>query len=82
MFNSPAQIKRGRYASSDRGKNFCWSIPFHRMSVLKDVERNAHMEMCSSQSQYLIRLVDRDTALKKKQIEEQHAQWSNLWEQK
>ena len=82
MFKPPVQIKRSRYTSSDRGKNFCWSIPFHRMNVLEDVERNAHMEMCSSQSQYLIRLVDRDTALKKKQIEEHQSELRNLWEQK
>ena len=52
------------------------------MNALEDVERNAHMEMCSSQSQYLIRLVDRDTALKKKQIEEHQSELRNLWEQK
>jgi hypothetical protein len=37
---------------------------------LDDLAHNAMMEMCSSQSQYLIRLVDRDTKLKKKQMEE------------
>ncbi len=40
------------------------------MSVLDDLEHNADMEMCSSLSQYLIRLVDKDTREKKKQIQE------------
>ena len=70
MFRSFTPTKRDRRHGSDRGKNFCWSIPAHRLSVLDDMENNAMMEMCSSQSQYLIRLVDRDTQLKKQQIEE------------
>ena len=53
-------------------------IPFHRKSVLKDVERNAHMDMCS-QSQYLIRLVDADTARKKEQLELRQQEWKDLY---
>jgi len=70
MYSQTQQNKRSRYRSTDRGKNWCWSIPYHRMSILDDLEQNADMEMCSSLSQYLIRLVDKDTREKKKQIQE------------
>ena len=70
MFKSLKQNTRNRQHYSVTGKNFCWSIPAHKLDILDDLAHNAMMEMCSSQSQYLIRLVDRDTKLKKKQMEE------------
>ena len=73
-----APNKRSRYAGTDRGKCFCWSIPYHELKVLDDLERNAHMEMCSSTSQYLRRLVRRDTEQKNKQLEETKFDWSSM----
>ena len=37
------------------------------------------MDMCSSQSQYLIRLVDADTARKKEQLELRQQEWKDLY---
>jgi len=59
-----------RYGKDEYGKCLCFSIPFHELSLIDEMDRNSHLELCHSRSQYLRRLVRRDSELKKKQMEE------------
>ena len=50
------------------------------MNRIDDMDRNSHMEFCKSRSEYLLKLVDRDTELKKKQLEEmQLTDWTSMF---
>ena len=44
------------------------------------MDRNSHMEFCKSRSEYLLKLVDRDTELKKKQVSELESfSWKSMF---
>ena len=79
MYAQTTQTQGSRYGRDDYGKCLCFSIPFHELNLIEDMDRNSHMELCNSRSQYLRKLVRRDTELKKKQLEElQLADWVSM----
>jgi len=83
MYAQTTQNKRSRYGRDDYGKCLCVSIPFHKLDRIDEMDRNSHMELCKSRSEYLLKLVDRDTELKKKQIKElESAGWAKMFDEK
>ena len=83
MYAQTPQNQRGRYRRDDYGKCLCVSVPFHKLDRIEDMDRNSHLELCKSRSEYLLKLVDRDTALKNKQVAEiTSADWTSLFGEK
>lgn len=57
-----------RYHREDYGKCIPFSIPFHRLEIIEDIDRNMHLDRCTSRSQYLRILIDKDTEEKNKRL--------------
>ena len=57
-----------RYHREDYGKCIPFSIPFHRLNIIEDIDRNMHLDRCTSRSQYLRILIDKDTEEKNKRL--------------
>ena len=69
-FAQTQENQRSRCGRDDYGKCVIWSIPFHRLSILEDVDRNMHMDLIRNRSEYLRKLVDKDTEEKNQQLME------------
>ena len=83
MYAQTQETKRRRHGRDDYGKCICVSVPLHKLNRIDDMDRNSHMELCKSRSEYLLKLVDRDTALKKKQVAEiTSTDWTSLFGEK
>lgn len=83
MYAPTKENQGSRYGRDDYGKCLCVSVPFHKLNRIDDMDRNSHMEFCKSRSEYLLKLVDRDTELKKKQLEEmQLTDWTSMFGEK
>ena len=79
MFTPTSQNQRSRCHRDDYGKCIPFSIPFHRLGILNDVERNMHMDQCPSRSHYLRKLIDKDTAEKNQKLKEARMNgWQSL----
>mgnify|MGYP001309968756 FL=1 len=57
------------------------SVPFHELDLIEEMDLQARMECCASRSHYFRRLIRRGKAERLK-AEQQHAEWSTLWESK
>jgi hypothetical protein len=68
------QINNGK---DEYGKCLCFSIPYHELNLIDEMDRNSHMELCHSRSHYLRMLVRRDSELKKQQIEKGYFRYSS-----
>ena len=74
-----------RYHREDYGKCIPFSIPFHRLGIIEDIDRNMHLDRCTSRSQYLRILIDKDTEEKNKRLKRPDSfksEWSNVYGEK
>ena len=81
MYAPPAKTKRSRTGRDDYGKCLCLSIPFHELDLIVDMDRLSHMEMCSSRSEYIRKLVRREK-LKVKTQQKQLSEWGTSYGEK
>ena len=79
MYAPTAKSKRSRTGRDDYGKCLCLSIPFHELHLIEDMDKLTHVEMCSSRSEYIRKLIRREKIKLKNQERMVQTNWSSIW---
>ena len=59
MYAPTQEIKRNRNRRDFYGKNFCLSVPYHKLNRLEKMDELIRLEGWESRSQMLLALVDK-----------------------
>ena len=63
---------------NDYGKCICLSVPYHELDLIDDMDRLSHLELCSSRSQYIRKLIRRE----RNKLKSQENSWSTMFGEK
>lgn len=83
MLTQAPQNQRSRSRRDDYGKCICLSIPYHELNLIDDMDMLSHMELCSSRSEYVRKLIRRERdKVKEQQKQVINATWKSMFADK